>query len=739
MKPTVLLLLSLAIAGCTLSSGPRTTQAPPTLPAPAVTSLAAPDPEAAARQFLDAWRQWDYAGMYGMLSPLTQDGLSLEDFTKRYQTVRTEAAVESLTYEIVSSLVNPREAQVRYRVRLLSSVVGEFTRETWMDLKRIDAGWKIAWTETAILPELEGGKSLYLDFARPQRANIYDRNGLALATQADTVGLYVVPGQLGDEDAEASILRILGRLLNMRTEYIQSLYEPFRGTDFLIPVGEVSYEEFQRYEDALTGSGVNWAVYPGRYYVGGGLAPHAVGYVAQIRQEELDDYLARGYQRDEFVGQAGLELVYQDQLRGKPGGTLYLVDADGNIGQALQSRDPEPPQAIYTTLDRDLQRNVQDAMAGFNGAVVVLERDTGRVLAMASAPGFDPNLFDARNPNSSPGLTELLGDGRRPLYDRATVGGYPLGSVFKIITMSAALESGLYAPDSLYTCNGEFTELPGQTFYDWTVGKELPPHGEVTLVQGLERSCNPYFWHIGLDLFNQGKPTAVSDMAAAFGLGSPTGIEVGDSAGQLPSPDWKLQTSGEAWTAGDAVQLAIGQASLNVTPLQVARFAAALGNGGRLLRPTLVDKIQSAAGAITYQSTVQEQAKLPLSEATLATMKQAMTQVVRADRGTARRAFLGLSINVAGKTGTAESGDADPHAWFAGYTFEEREGTPDIAVVVLAEYQGEGSEWAAPIFRRVVESYFLGGPRSLYRWESQIGVTRTPTETPGPDEATPAP
>jgi penicillin-binding protein 2 len=739
VKRIAFLLLSLTLAGCTLTGGPSATEAPAGLPTPVVTSVAAPDPEATARQFLDAWAKWDYPSMYAMLSPLTQDAVSLEDFTERYTGVRTGAAAENVACEIVSSLVNPREAQVRYRVRLMSSVVGEVSRETWMDLKRIDGDWKIAWTETAILPELEGGKTLYLSFLQPQRANIYDRNGLALATQTDTVGLYIVPSQMGDEDAEKGTLRVLGRLLDMRSENIQGMYESFRDTDFLIPVGEVSYEEFQPYEDALTGSGVNWSIYPGRYYYGGGVAPHAVGYVAQIREEELEDYLARGYQRDEFVGQTGLELIYQDELRGKPGGTLYLVNPDGNIGQAVQSRDPEPPQAIYTTLDRDLQRNVRDALTGFGGAVVVLERDTGRVLAIASAPAFDPNLFDGRNPNSSPGLTEVLSDTRQPLYDRATVGGFPLGSVFKIITMSAALESGLYTPDSLYTCDGEFKELPGETFYDWTVAKDYPPHGEVTLVQGLERSCNPYFWHIGLDLFNQGKPTAVSDMAAGFGLGSATGIEIGDTAGQLPSPDWKLQTTGEGWAAGDAVQLAIGQASLNVSPLQVVRFVAALGNGGTLYRPTLVDKIQSAEGAIRYQSAIEQQGKLPVSQETMATLRQAMTQVVRADRGTARRTFLGLNLNVAGKTGTAESGDVDPHAWFAGYTFEEREDKPDIAVVVLVEYQGEGSDWAAPIFRRVVESYFLGGPRALYRWESQIGVTRTPTDTPGPGEETPQP
>ena len=737
------MIAGLLLSGCGQGT-PTDAAAPATLPPPAVTSLAAPDPEQAAAAFLDAWREARYDDMYAMLSPLTADGLSREDFTARYEKIRQDAAIDRIDYEIVSSLINPREAQVRYRVNLHSSGAGDISRETWMDLKRVEEEWKIAWTDSAILPELAGGNQLYLDFRLPSRANIYDRNELALATQTDVVGVYVVPSLIADEDAESAMLSALSRLFDRRSESIQALYEPFRGTDFLVPIGEASLENFQQVQGRLeSAGGTGWQIYPSRFYLNGEDSSHALGYVAQIRQEQLGDYLNRGYRRDEFVGQNGVEQEYEAALRGTPGGTLFLTDPDGNILQELGGQDPGLPQAVYTTLDRELQRQVQQAIAEFRGAVVVLERDSGRVLAMASSPGFNPNLFDGRNPNSSAGLNDMLSDPRNPLVNRAAFSGYPLGSVFKIITMAAALESGFYTPDTPYVCDGEFRELPGQVFYDWTVAKELPDHGEVTLVQGLERSCNPYFWHIGLDLFNRGLPTALVDMARAFGLGASTGLEIGDSAGLLPDPEWKQQNVGEAWNAGDAVQLAIGQASLNVTPLQVARFVAAIGNGGRLFKPFLVERIQDAEGQVSYQAQPEATGTLPLKAETLATIQQAMTQVVRADRGTARRSFLGLNLNVAGKTGTAESGTENPHAWFAGYTDERREDKPDIAVAVIVENQGEGSDWAAPIFRRVVESYFFGAPRSLYRWEEQIGVPRQETPTPEPGaaepEATPTP
>jgi penicillin-binding protein 2 len=737
------LILAGVLAACTLSGQPATPGATPTLPEALVTSLPAPDAEATVSRFLEAWRAEDHAAMYALLSPLSQDAIDPQDFAQRYLQVKRLAALTGVDYELVSSLVNPRDAQVRYRLILHSAVFGDIIRETWIDLKRNDGEWGLVWTEAAILPELAAGNRLQPNYVSPTRANIYDRNGLAFAARADAVALHIVPNQIGDEDAEAAMLSALSRLLDRRPESIQALYDDIRGTDWFTPLGEVALEDYRRFEGALSSvGGVVANIYNTRYYYGMGLAPHAVGYVAQLQPDDLELYQARGYPVDAYVGKIGVEAVYEAELRGRPGGTLLVLNPEGQVVTSLATVDPEPPKAVYTTLDRDLQRHVQNAIAGFRGAVVVLERDSGRVLALASSPGFDPNLFDPGNRLSGDGLARLFQNPNAPFQDRATASFYPLGSVFKIITMAAGLESDIYQPSTTYTCNGFFEELPGIVLTDWTVDRELPPHGEITLLQGLERSCNPFFWHIGLDLFNQGLTTALPDMARGFGLGQPTEIEIGDASGTVPDPESKLERLGEEWAPRDAVQLAIGQSFLGVTPIQVARFTAAIGNGGTLYQPQIIERIQSAEGEVSDIFAPIVQGQLPLSEETLAAIQQAMVQVIREERGTARRRFLGLSLNLAGKTGTAESGAADPHSWFAGYTFEGRPNRPDIAVVVILEYTGEGSEWAAPVFRRVIESYFFGGPRAIYPWESQIGVLRT--ETPEPEdgenaEETPAP
>ncbi|MBI5081971.1 MAG: hypothetical protein HZB17_11795 [Chloroflexi bacterium] len=329
------------------------------------------------------------------------------------------------------------------------------------------------------------------------------------------------------------------------------------------------------------------------------------------------------------------------------------------------------------------------------------------------------------------------------MVNRATQSLLPPGSVFKVVNVASGLISGLYDRDTTYTCTGVWSEL-GETFkkYDWTVAKDLPPHGKINLPEALTFSCNPYNYHIAYDVYKKDQ-NLLPKTAREFGLGKPTGIigflegnneEVG---GLVPDADWKQKNVGEQWTAGDTVNMGIGQGYLQVTPLQIANIYAALGNGGTLYRPQLVSKIAAPGETPVYEFKPDVIGKLPINDSQLNVIREGMRGVITNRKGTAYNRFLGLQIPVYGKTGTAEiqgGGLGTPHAWFAGYTQANRKDKPDIAFVVLLLNRGDGSDWAAPISRRIIEAYFLGKAFTLYPWESEIGLTATPrpTGTPTP-------
>lgn len=730
-KFILILILFTLIAGCskstpesTLPSGGTPT---PGLAPPEVQTTQAPDVEEAAIEFLESWKTNDYEAMYSMLNPSSQEAITEEEFSQIYHDVTVELAMESLEYAILSSFVDPSQAQVAVSINYNSLLIDDLKRDIILLLSLSEGTWKVNWSRGLIFPELEGDNMLQLTRLVPSRGNIYDRNGSVIVAYSDAISVGLTPSQI-DPEKEDKVLEELGRDLDMPPEVIYAMYEDYPpGVDWYLPLGAISMDSIEPRLGILqsyTTSGVLLRNFDGRYYFNGGAAPQAVGYVRWIQEAELDAYRVQGYSKGEKVGGQGLEYWGEDYIAGDRGGILYVVNEAGETISQLAREEAAPPAEIYTTFEKDFQLEVQKALYGYNGAVVVMEMDTGRVLAMASTPYFDPNAFNSDYYNSSFLLQEYYkADQKSPFLNRATQGLYPLGSVFKVITMAAALETGEFTESDVYDCDYFFEELAGVTLHDWTYDHFLeddktPPSGVLTLTEGLMRSCNPYFWHIGLHLYQNGYPEAVSDMAKGFGLGSLTGIEtLEEEAGNIPAPGSEL----------DATNQAIGQGDTLVTPLQVVRFMAALGNGGTMYRPQFVESIRSADGEEIFTFEPEVVGELPISSTTRNIINNAMVQVVDNPRGTANHRIRGLQINVAGKTGSAESGSGESHAWFSGYTNNQNENKPDIAIVVIAENAGEGSDVAAPIFRRVVELYFNQVLR-YYPWESEIGVWYVPED-----------
>lgn len=732
----VVMLLLTACTGLNLNTSATSPQAD--LPTPVVKITEVPEPTDVIDRYIESFSSGDYAGIYSIVDSNTANTFTSELFQQKYQESMDALTLSELAISKGSLTKDGNNSSIDLDLVYKTNLFGDFPRKITLPLVIENNMWKIKWDESLIFPDLVGGLRLSLDNNSPTRGFILDRNLDPLVSQSEVVAIGIIPNQV-NEDTEGLLITTLADLTGKYPGMVKALYDDKRDTDWYVPVGEASLDELNKQYGLLASlGGVVMSQYTSRYYAENGIAPQSLGYVSPITKDQLVEYTRKGYLRSAVVGQSGIEQWAEEYLAGKPGGTLYLVDKDGKIVSSLGKVDAQPSSSVALTIDEGLQLQAQLAITGFTGAVVVMERDTGRVLAIASSPKYDPNLFDPNNANSGYALANLMNDPNTPMLDRAARGQYPLGSVFKVITFSAALESETYTPETKYNCDYEWKELSDRTLYDWTwehYQEELlttgeghtRPSGELDLTGALMRSCNPYFYHIGLDLYNQGRVSAIANMARGFGLGSATGIaEIPESTGEIKDPPSPL----------DAVNQSIGQGDVLVTPLQVATFMAAIGNGGTLYRPQLVEKIVADNGSTQQLFKPEAKGVLPIRPETLSALRVAMEAVVRNPRGTAYNRFTNLKIPIFGKTGTAQSNNGKPHAWFAGYTNANNPDKPDIAIAVVLENAGEGSAYAAPVFKRIVESYYNGRPLSPYWWESNIGITRTPTspvtETPKP-------
>ncbi len=693
--------------------------ATPTVPPQAALSTPTPPPsptvvlppaDGAAYAFLQAWEINDFPAMYSMLSPSAQDAYSEDDFMAIYDEINAEATIVSVSPRILAAYQPDTHADVTFAVTFRTLSVGQFDVQSLMRLTFEEGRWGVDWTPALIFPQMNDQTYVRLTTRAPPRGNIYDRNGLGLAVQGERVEVGVVPAEIEDQPR---LLAQLSAILGESRADLKALYAKAR-PDWYVPLGTISIEEGERHLDTLDSlPGVRLRATWSRSYRQEIVGPHMVGVVGPIPADQVELWRARGYDGSEMVGQTGLERWGEPYLAGQRERRLDILTPSGQSVALLAEVHARENSNLYTTFDREFQKKVQEILGERLGAIAVLEAKTGRVLALATYPTFDPNLFATGI--SARDWQRLQADPRRPLVNRAAQGTYPLGSVFKIVTMMAGMEAGGLNAASSFRCRGTWTGLGPQ----WPKTCWLRSgHGNIPLNRALTVSCDITFYQVGL-MLNGLDQAVLPTYARSCGFGAPTGIEVEEDPGLVPDAEWKFLSKGEGWAPGDAVNLAIGQGEVLVTPLQTASLLAAVGNGGTLYRPQAVEMIASEPGNPEWTFKPVALAQLPVSAENLAVIQDSLLKVTTASYGTAYTPFRGMSIQVAGKTGTAESGQQKPHAWFAGYAPAE---DPEIAVAVIVEHTGEGSVYAAPLLRQVVESYFSVEPP----------VEETPDPTPTP-------
>ncbi len=552
----------------------------------------------------------------------------------------------------------------------------------------------------------------------PSRGLIFDRNSVPVVENIPSYSVAVIAADIPKSN-ELQIAGGVERLLGvpslettLKVEQARQSNDPF--TPVVVKDGLDQATAFRVREALPAMPGVQVVVVPERKYDAGPLLADVLGYTGRVDEEDYKTLKDKGYLSSDRIGKAGVEAAYEQYLRGAVGRKEIEKDASGRELRVLDQEAAKAGNNLVLSVDLDLQRRTTDLVSaaanGGQAAAVVMDVHTGEVLALVSLPMYDNNVLSGRVDEAK--LEQYLADPNKPLVNHALSEQYAPGSIFKQITGAAALQEGVANPSTTITSNG-FISVPNEndpsiiyTFKDWRTLGTLNFYG------GIAMSSDVYFYYLSGgyhaygESFNGLGIDRLAKYARAFGLGSPTGIDIaGEADGNIPDAAWKQKTFGDDWRLGDTYNMGIGQGFVAATPIQMVRVTAAVANGGSLLTPRVVREVRDSQGHVIVPNDPKVASQVPVTAANFAILRDAMTQAVSwgsANAGAVR------GVSVAGKTGTAEfgprfaDGSYETHAWFSGFAPAD---DPQIAVTVFLQ-RGVGAIDAAPLASKILDYYF---------------------------------
>lgn len=543
------------------------------------------------------------------------------------------------------------------------------------------------------------------------RGIIKDRHGETLVSIRPAFNLYLTPEDTHDLD---SSLDKLSQRISLDREKLKKKMAQTKSFKEVLIKGDISREEVAFVEENnMSLAGIHIRAEPLRNYVFNDLASHTLGYLGEISKAKMESHVGTTYKQGDIVGKNGLENIYESLLRGQKGYKEVEVDVSGRELKTLRKLPPESGNNLVLTLDVKIQKELEKLMTrtadqNMNGSAVVMKVQTGEIIAITSKPSFDPNKFAA---GISPlHWNELVSNEWHPLQNRSIHGQYPPGSTYKIVTALAGLEEGLIKPDTSIYCPGHF-KLGRGRYRCW----KKSGHGAVNLHDALVQSCDVYFYTIGHRL----GINTIAKYAKRFGLGSSTRLGLSrEKQGLIPTTQWKLLRKKEPWLLGETISASIGQGYNLVTPIQQAMMMSAVANGGVLLKPYLVKRIEEPNSQIRKEFNPEIVGQIGVAPDHLEQVRLALRDVVNGARGTGKKSRL-KNVIVSGKTGTAqvvrmksneelEKGEPIPvkyrdHAWFVAFAPYEK---PEIAVAIIVEHGGHGGATAGPIAGKIFKKYF---------------------------------
>ena len=562
------------------------------------------------------------------------------------------------------------------------------------------------------------------------RGNILDADGKVLVANRTALALLVEPRELPKPGAERkAVMRRLSKVTGMTPGRIEkeiaAVRKESKNSPVILKKGLGMDKVFYLRENQQHFPGATVERVFTREYRQGTIAAHLFGNVGEVTGEQLGLPRYNGLEQGDLVGQSGIEYEYDRFLRGKPGTDRVQVDALGRPTRQLASKPAEAGENVRLTIDSDLQGYAEGALGSFGlpGAFVAMDANDGDILAMGSAPTFDPAIFT--RPITQRQYKELTSrETDAPLANRAIQGLYPTGSSFKPITAVAALDEKLITPEEIYNDDGEL-KLDVLTLHN----AQDAVYGPINMSDAFKVSSDLYFYQLGIDTnVDNGRGGAIQSWSRELGLGEPTGIDLpAEVEGLVPSPAWRnrlyrQKLTDRPWTVGDNVNLAVGQGDLQADPLQMAAVYAAIANGGKVLRPHLAQQVESVTGEVLEEMRPSPRRTVEIPPQARDTIMQGLTRAAMEPGGTSYPVFGNFPVPVAGKTGTAERGigQAD-QAW---YVVLAPADDPEIVVAVTIERGGFGADAAAPVAARILEKYFEKPITPTSAAPQQAGVAR---------------
>jgi penicillin-binding protein 2 len=462
-------------------------------------------------------------------------------------------------------------------------------------------------------------------------------------------------------------------------------------------ISQINFSELAIIEEQkLDLPGVVIGTEPRRFYPDGVGAAHLLGNIGEVTERQLENLDEERYQSGDIIGKDGLELFYEEELRGEKGIQYRLVDALGREIQSLnldvQDQAPVPGNDLFLSLDLDYQKIAEDMLGDRQGSVVFIDTRNGEVLVQVSKPDYDPNFFSREFTVDE--WAELRDHPGKSLINRPIAGTYPAGSTFKPVAVLAGLNENIVTPEYRRPCSGAF--VLGRSVFHCFRGTV---HGVLDMRQAIERSCNVYFYRLGLEIGFD----AWTKYATMLGFGKPTGIDLPQEKGGIAPTDSIMEAMyGKNWTKGHMVNMVIGQGAVLVTPLQMARFSMMIGNAGTYYTPHLVRAVRDGQTGEIRETPIKEHTLSEIRPDVWSVLKDGMYNVVQGGSGTARGSKI-YGLEFSGKTGTAQNEQPKDHGWFIGFAPSD---TPRVSWAVIVEQGGTGGGSAAPIAKAVLQEIF---------------------------------